>query len=260
MKIAMIEVPKNALRGCSPSLYRRLRRAYIVALSRARSNNLTALAEIHGTDKWGYHWYTPHYARHFGPIRHRRLKILEIGVGGYEDPNAGGASLRAWKYYFPRSEIYALDLYDKSPLQEDRIRIFQGSQNDPDVVRDVVREMRRVDIVIDDGSHVNEHVLTSFRTLFPLLETDGIYVIEDTQRSYWPDFGGDSYDLNNPSTMMTFLKGLIDGLNYEEIARKGYEPTYFDKNITALHFYHNLAFVYKGRNAEGSDMARNRLY
>jgi hypothetical protein len=208
---------------------------------------------MYGSDKWGTHWYTPHYQWHFKNLRKKRLKILEIGVGGFQNPNSGGASLKMWKTYFPNSSIYSLDIYDKANIEEDRIKIFRGSQNDPDFLRDVVRQMGGLDIVIDDGSHVNEHVITSFRTLFPLLVDGGIYAIEDTQTSYWPKLGGDSYDLNNPNTIMTFVKSLTDGLNYEEIARKDYRPSYLDQNIVALHFYHNLVFIYKGRNNEGSN-------
>jgi len=241
-------------RAFPPAVYAGARRALRATLSRLCAGNLDLLAVLHGSDKWGtHHWYTPHYARHFGPLRRRRLKILEIGVGGYADPRAGGGSLRMWKYYFPRSEIYAIDLHDKSPLEEPRIRIFRGSQNDPGFLRAVARDMGRLDIVIDDGSHVNEHVLTSFRTLFPLLEPHGLYVVEDTQTSYWPAFGGDSYDLGNPATMMAALKSLADSLNYQEIARRDYAPSYLDRHVVGLHFYHNLVFIQKGDNREPGD-------
>lgn len=36
-----------------------------------------------------------------------------------------------WKEYFPRAQIVSLDYYDKTALQEDRIRIYHGSQDDP---------------------------------------------------------------------------------------------------------------------------------
>ena len=81
-----------------------------LAKSRIFAGNLTELAKIHETDKWGSHWYAPHYERHFKDLRKKKLRILEIGVGGYADPSAGGASLRMWKYYFPKSSIYALDI------------------------------------------------------------------------------------------------------------------------------------------------------
>jgi hypothetical protein len=239
----------------SPKVYQNLKQTYHAAKweslkSRFFAGNLVALANIHGTDKWGDHWYIPHYERHFKRLRKKKLKILEIGVGGYDNPYAGGASLRMWKYYFSKSHIYSIDLHDKSPVEEPRIKTFSGSQNDPDFLRSVVKKMGGLDLVIDDGSHLNEHVITSFRTLFPLLADDGIYAIEDTQTSYWPKFGGDSYDLNKPDTIMSFLKALADGLHYQEIARKDYQPSYFDQNIVSLHFYHNLVFIYKGKNNE----------
>ena len=59
---------------------------------------------------------------------------------------------------------------------------------------------------------------------------------------------------------MNFLKTLTDGLNYEEIARKDYRKSYFDQNIVSLHFYHNLVFIYKGRNEEGSNMVHGQFY
>ena len=149
----------------------------------------------------------------------------------------------------------------QSSLQERRIKIFQGSQNDPEFLREVVAEMGGLDIkVIDDGSYINEHVISSFRTLFPLLAESGIYVIEDIQTSYWPSFGGDSYDLNNPKTTMSLLKTLTDGLNYEEIEKKNHRPSDFDLKIISLHFYHNLVFIYKGRNEEGSNFVHQHIY
>jgi len=59
---------------------------------------------------------------------------------------------------------------------------------------------------------------------------------------------------------MNFLKRLTDGLNYEEIARKDYRQSYFDRSIVSLHFYHNLVFIYKGRNKEGSNHAHEHIY
>ncbi|MBI3319834.1 MAG: class I SAM-dependent methyltransferase [Candidatus Omnitrophica bacterium] len=219
--------------------------------------DLTRLARLYKTDKWGHHWYAAHYARHFQSLRHQRLRILEIGVGGYSHPRFGGHALRLWKAYFPNSWIYGLDCYDKEALEEPRITVFQGSQDDPDCLRRVAHAIGGIDIVIDDGSHVNRHVMTAFQTLFPLLNPHGIYVIEDTQTSYWPGLGGSSDDLNRPTTIMGFFKSLVDGLNYEEFIKPGYTPSFFDQHIVAMHFYHNLVFVMKGQNTEGSNAIRD---
>src|SRR3954454_6485917 len=107
----------------TPSQRRQLKRLVKCFFTR----DLCALATLEGSDKWGRHWYARHYQRHFSPLRKRRLKVLEIGVGGYENPTDGGASLRMWKAFFPNSQIYAVDIYDKSPLQEARITIIRGS-------------------------------------------------------------------------------------------------------------------------------------
>jgi hypothetical protein len=208
--------------------------------------DLEFLALKYGTDKRS-HGYTPLYQKYFEPIRLQKLNLLEIGVGGYRDPASGGASLKMWQDYFPNSMIYAVDVFDKSPLQDRRIKIFQGSQNDPGFLKTVAEQIGRLDIVIDDGSHESEHILTSFRALFPRLSESGIYVIEDLQTSYWPKFGGDSHDLNNPATSVGMLKRLIDGLHHGHVPDRA--PEAFDTNIVSVHFYRSIAFIFKGKNA-----------
>ena len=216
------------------------------AISRFFRSDLASLAILLKTDKYS-HDYVIHYQRHFQPVRHLPLNLLEIGVGGYDDPKQGGQSLRMWKSYFPNANIYAIDLYDKSALQEPRIHIFQGSQADPDFLKRVAGEIGRLDIVIDDGSHVNEHVIVSFQTLFPLLADNGIYAIEDLHTAYLPNFGG-SHDLDCQSTSIAMCKRLIDGLNWEQIP--DHEPSCFDRQITSLHYYPKLAIIYKGINKQ----------
>jgi demethylmacrocin O-methyltransferase len=219
--------------------------------------NLEKLGRIYRTDKSGSHNYTSIYRFHLKKMKFRRIKLLEIGVGGYESPNHGGNSLRMWKKYFPFGKIYSLDIYDKSALQEYRIKIFRGSQVDRDFLGKVIDEIGHIDIIIDDGSHVNEHVIETFKLLFPKLSDGGIYIIEDTQTSYWSDYGGDSENLNNPNTMMNYFKSLTDSLNNKEFVLPNYQQSYYDKKIVSMHFYHNLIFIYKGNNNEESNMVVN---
>ena len=59
---------------------------------------------------------------------------------------------------------------------------------------------------------------------------------------------------------MSFFKKMADGLNYEEIDNPHYQSSYFDRYITGLTFYHNMVFVQKGKNEEGStQVVNNRL-
>ncbi len=145
-------------------------------------------------------------------------------------------------------------------MEESRVRIFRGSQVDKKfLLEEVVKEMETIDLIVDDGSHINEHVIETFKILFPLLNDGGIYAIEDTQTSYWPRFGGDSNDLNNTATLMNFFKSLADCLNHVDVIRNDYKPTYMDLHITSLHFYHNMIFIYKGKNDEPATITDNRV-
>ena len=211
------------------------------------SHNLDFLALKYGTDKRA-HGYIEHYQRIFAPLRKRALNILEIGVGGYKDSSVGGESLRMWQEYFPNSLIYSFDIEDKRAFEDKRIKIFQGNQNDPFFLEDLAAKIGRIDIVIDDGSHISSHIITSFRTLFPKLAENGIYVIEDLHTSYWPGFGGNWRDLNSTATAVGMLKSLADGLHHDFIPQRN--MSYFDSHIRAVHFYKSISFIFKGRNTE----------
>lgn len=218
---------------------------------RAMSADLIWLAKHFGTDKWGAHRYAQHYQRHFAPLRDRPVTLLEIGIGGYSRSGQGGASLRMWKHYFPLGSIYGLDIHDKSFVAEPRIRTFQGDQSDPALLAKIVAEIGPPDIVIDDGSHQVKHVLATFEILFPMLAPDGIYVVEDTQTSYWPEYGGAESPAEG-GTSMARLRALVDGLNYEEFVAEDYQPLYTDLHVIGAHFYHNLVVIEKGLNREGT--------
>jgi hypothetical protein len=219
------------------------------------ADDLSWLAKHFRTDKWGAHRYTPHYQHHFAHLRDKPINILEIGIGVDFKARTAGASLRMWEQYFPHANIYGLDIEDRSSLEGGRIHIYQGDQSDPDLLRRIVSDAGRLDVIIDDGSHRPAHVLATFEVLFPLLADDGIYVVEDIQTSYWPEWGGQE-DIADQTTSMAMLKRLADGLNYEEFVVEPYEPSYTDLHVVGVHFYHNLVFIQKGVNEEGTSKRR----
>lgn len=235
---------KSQIQNPLPASYHRLVRRF--KLWRLR-NDLTGLASAFKTDKWGSHWYTQHYERYFKPIKGKRLNVLEIGIGGYDGLVEGGQSLRMWKAYFRKSQIVGIDIADMTRLQEDRIDIRQCDQTDSDALTRLSNEYGGFDIIIDDGSHLNRDVIKTFQTLFPRMRQNGVYVVEDTQTSYWPTYGGGA---GEPYTSMEFFKSLSDGLNHAEYPIQGYEPSYLDKNILEIAFFHNLVFIVKGNNDE----------
>ena len=92
---------------------------------RLNRRNLIALDELHGNVKWNFHWYAQHYEQHFFSLRNKPLNIVEIGVGGYEDPCDGGRSLQIWSDFFPKSMVYGVDVHPKALRLGKRIKSFK---------------------------------------------------------------------------------------------------------------------------------------
>jgi demethylmacrocin O-methyltransferase len=225
------------------------------------SLDLTELAVEFGTDKWGVHRYTPHYQRHLEHLRKQKFVLLEIGIGGYTRKRRSGASLKMWRWFFPKARIVGLDIEDKSFLDGGHIATYLGDQTDPGILQRIIAQEGAPLVVIDDGSHIPEHVRATFAILFPLLPDGAIYCIEDIQTSYWPAWGG-AADPRARGTSMDLVKDLVDGLNHEEFLVEGYEPTYTDQWVRAVHCYHNLVIIEKGDNREGTnrDRVAHELY
>ena len=151
---------------------------------------------------------------------------------------------------FPARRIFAIDLYDKRPHDERRIKTFRGSQDDPEFLNRVADEIGHIDVIIDDGSHINSHVITTFETLFPRLAPGGLYFVEDTQTSYWDACGGSSSDLNHAGTTMNYFRRLIDAPNYRQIAEvnPAYTPrSAIERSIASLSFHAELIVIAKER-------------
>ena len=223
-------------------------------------SNLSFLSLKYKTDKGTDHNYIEIYEKYMKSSRNKAISLFEIGVGGYNFPNQGGNSLRMWESYFKKGIIYAIDLYNKSPLQTDRIKIFKGSQTDKDFLQKIFRKIGKVDFIIDDGSHQNNDIIQTFEYIFKYLKKGGYYFIEDIQTSYWPGYQGSSFDLNVSKNAINYFKSIVDKINYMELDNPFVKHDYFSKNITEIHFYHNLVVIKKSDNYEKSNIViNNRL-
>ena len=118
------------------------------------------------------------YEAYFAPMRDKKITLLEIGV-------FGGASLRTWQEYFPRAKIIGADIDPRAKkFERERIRVKILDQSNIDHLTSLAISCGPFDIIIEDGSHMWEHQITSLRTLFPFLKDDGIYIVEDLQTNY----------------------------------------------------------------------------
>jgi hypothetical protein len=208
--------------------------------------SLESLALRYGADASWTHRSAARYEWHFRDLRRARFTLLEIGVDDDHREVTDGASLQVWEHFFPEAQIVGLNPLDKSTLNDKRIITYQGTQTDGDLLRGIVKKHRHLKIVIDNGSHRPEQTRATFAILFPLLSDGGFYAIENTRISYSPQFGG-SLDLKDPTTTMGMIKDLLDGLNYAEFGDLK-ARCYADAHVVAVHSYHNLVIIEKGRN------------
>ena len=177
------------------------------------------------------------YEKYFNEVKNEKLNILEIGIDK-------GDSLRIWRDYFPNAKICGLDI-DKKDFKINGVEFFFGDQSDKIFLKTIIDKYNSFDIIIDDGSHISKHIITSFNYLYPYLNDNGLYIVEDLQTSYIPRYGGSRLRLNKFNTSMNFLKRLADCTNYEHYDRPFFKKNKFDGLIKFVHFYQNIVFVKK---------------
>src|SRR5579859_423149 len=150
-----------------------------------QNTSLDAIGLKHRTDKSSRgHDYLNFYETYFAPMRGEKLNILEIGI-------FNGASLSTWAEYFPRANIVGADINPATKRFERKgIAVEILDQSDIEQLVQVAVKHGPFDIIIEDGSHMWEHQITSLRTLFPFVRNNGIYIVEDLQTNYRESYRG----------------------------------------------------------------------
>ncbi|MEO8714078.1 MAG: class I SAM-dependent methyltransferase [Acetobacteraceae bacterium] len=187
--------------------------------------------------KWTH--FVPAYERHLSRYANRPVLLIEIGCGD-------GGSLQMWKRFLgPHAQIVGVDIHpDCAGFEEPQIAVRIGHQADEGFLGRVLEEFGAPDIVIDDGTHVMQHMLASFRVLYPRMAGDGVYVAEDLHTCYWPEFGG---GLRREGTFIEICKALLDELN-ADLSRGAVAPTGFTRSTLSMHFYDSMAVFERGRH------------
>eukprot|EP00759_Apiculatamorpha_spiralis_P057819 PhF_6_TR8785/c0_g1_i1/m.13921 len=167
------------------------------------------------TDKYNVHHYEHVYAwteiqlEKFGG----KFSLLEIGVGCGMNYGMGGGYVM-WQHLHP-NVIYntleysihcrkALEFCQTEPVSEqctklhskelqlltlkDKVYLLKhavwGSQAEAAVMDEAQKKFGPFQLIVDDASHVPIHQVTSFVHLYPKLEPDGVFVIEDLWTSF----------------------------------------------------------------------------
>jgi len=160
------------------------------------------------SDKWEH--YFDIYDHLLSHLYGKDISLLEIGVQN------GGSLEVARKLFGPASKIMGIDIDPKCKRMEiagvaDKIVI--GSQVDERCVDEALQFMPEIDVLIDDGSHVQTHMVMSFINFFPSLAENGVYIIEDTHTNYSPEHQESFLGIG----LYDYFKGLSERLNIDFI-------------------------------------------
>lgn len=160
-------------------------------------DTLNDLGLKHKTDKAHTHFYMDNYEKYFSPLRDKPLVILELGI-------AGNASLLTWREYFHNSKVYGIDINPDCAQYEGA---FIGSQTDLGFLQNVIDTIGIPDIIVDDGSHVGDDMVETFKFLFPKMKSDGIYCVEDFHCAFSEHYSG-KFENNGRTKAYNFFTDL----------------------------------------------------
>lgn len=154
--------------------------------------------------------YQKFWAGYRGP---KPETILELGM-------FDGGSLTFWYEILQPRKIVGLDLaqredspyfrrYVTSRGLQDRVKTYWSTdQTDEAALSRIVEEEfgGRVDLVIDDCSHLYEATKASFEILYPKLNRPGLYFIEDWAWGHWREFqeAGSAWTSQTALTRLVF--------------------------------------------------------
>lgn len=209
--------------------------------------------DIRQTDKGrGFSNFVDLYADLFEPYRLSATKVFEIGI------RAGG-SIRMWQEYFSKASIYGLDIHNRSVerCKGERIKALVVDQGDPSQLQKFGNEYGKFDIGIEDGSHIWNHQIISFKTLWTYIKPGGLYVVEDILTSYeeWLSKSKSNVNMDyaqGEKSAVQYFKDLIDTLNFhgkdwDSIPKEQY--TELQRTVDWVGFRANAIFVKKRKNA-----------
>lgn len=204
------------------------------------------------SDKGWHHGYHRFYYPILKEYESKPVRLLEIGV---ED----GKSMKIWETYFKNANhIYGIGYknYQTKDIEyvKDNMTLFMGDQSSNEFLHKMISLSNgNFDIIIDDGSHVPSHIITSFNALWNTIKPGGYYIIEDVETSYWSKQSSIyGYSLRNEPSTVEYFKNMVDEVNNEFIKGKT------SSSIGSISFMYNMIIIRKVSNEDSPFL--NRVY
>ncbi|MEE1650724.1 glycosyltransferase family 61 protein [Brachybacterium sp. J144] len=204
--------------------------------------SLDSIGVEEGTDKSSaIHDYLSSYESLFERWRDKPITLMEIGG---RDPS----SARTWSRYFSSATIL---IVDREPSHEllgiDRVvpvKIESWTMADLSAALGDARPS----IIIDDGTHRLSDQTVAINALFPALEGDGVYIVEDLHTSFGslrPKYGD-----RGVSTFDELLKlaGFVTGATFEYGTTDRFSRAILD-SVGSIEFQQKTAVLRKKLNS-----------
>jgi cephalosporin hydroxylase len=141
----------------------------------------TYKSKMFDTDKNTLHCYIDHvYSELFSEIQLSAKNVLEIGVDK-------GGSIFLWKEYFLNADIAGIDIEDKREIFKNNkeLKIIKGNAYNKNFIDSIPENY--FDLIIDDGPHTLESMISFLDGYQSKLNENGIIVVEDIQEISWID-------------------------------------------------------------------------
>lgn len=186
--------------------------------------------------KWQH--YFDIYERHFARFRGKDVTLVEFGV-------SQGGSLQMWKHYFgDKVKIVGVDIDPRcKQFEEPQIEIIIGDQEDRNFLRSLREKIPKIDILIDDGGHTMKQQIHTFEELFPAIDSQGIYLCEDTHTSYWEEWQG---GYKKEGSFIEYSKNFIDYINaWHSQNTYQFQVSEFTQSVNSLHYYDSILVIEK---------------
>lgn len=171
-----------------------------------------------------YHGYLKIYDKYFSRYRNSLNNFLEIGL--WE-----GDSIKMWRDYFETGNIVGADILDLSHIKLPNTQIHVCDQSDRSQLQNLINNtFNKFDIIIDDGGHWQHQQQITLGFMFPYLDKNGIFVIEDLHTANNPAYTrqGDIATLEILHNWKNTGKLYSDCMTNEEIL-------YLENNVSEIH-------------------------
>lgn len=182
------------------------------------------------------HGYSKFYSSELANLENAKIKILEFGIHY-------GASQAAMSKYFVNSTVFGID---KNPyfkkFHSKKIHSLYCDVSSRTSLKQLANHLNdKMDIIIDDASHIPDHQLITFLEMFNSLKNGGVYIIEelDVYETYKELYTSNEKN-SGRSLIRKFLYDLKNGININ-IIENSYDP-----EILKITQYIDWIKIYRG--------------